>query len=122
MLSVGMEKFRIAQYGLIQMVALAYGILCSGILAKAAKLMAAQGGSLPLQYHVVLFYHDYGIFLSFIIVAWAAICAYNSTIFSSWNVDERKIVISGLLLTALFFFSGTALFLCGIVALFSPIQ
>jgi hypothetical protein len=123
-----MEKFRIAQYGFIQMVALAYAILCTGILDKARRVLAERGEmeAAPdfLKYKIIFFYHDYGIFLSLIIVAWAVICAYHSSIFSNWNleVDEQKIVISGLVLTAFFLLSGTALFLCGIVALFSPIQ
>jgi len=117
-----MEKFRIAQYGFIQMVALAYAILCTGILDKARRVMEAQGqGYAPsFQYRFVFFYHDYGIFLSLIIIAWAVICAYHSSIVSSWNFDEKKIVISGLALTAFFLFTGTLLFICGIVALFSP--
>ena len=115
-----MEKFRIAQYGFIQMVALAYGILCTGILEKAAKVMIARGESLPTQYRVVMFYHDYGIFLSLIIMVWAVFCAYHSTIFSKWNIGENVIVISGLALTAIFLLSGTIFFLCGIVALFLP--
>jgi hypothetical protein len=115
-----MEKFRIAQYGFIQMVALAYGILSSGILNKAAKYVADQGQAVPPTYRAAIFYHDYGIFLSVIIIAWAIFCAYHSSIFSKQNMDENTIVVSGLVLSGLFFVSSTFMFLWGIVALFHP--
>jgi hypothetical protein len=115
-----MEKFRIAQYGVIQMVALAYGILSSGILTKAAKYVVDQGRTIPPTYKAAIFYHDYGIFLSLIIVVWAVFCAYHSSIFSKRNMNENTIVVSGLILSGFFFVSSTFLFLWGIVALFSP--
>jgi len=115
-----MEKFRIAQYGFIQMVALAYGILCSGIFNKAAKYFLDQGRPLPATYEAAVFYHNYGIFLSVIIIVWAVYCAYHTSIFSKRNMDEGTIVVSGMILAGLFFVSSTVIFLMGIAALFSP--
>jgi len=113
-----MEKFRIAQYGFIQMVALAYGILGSAFISKGMKYVVSQGGQVPARYEVVVLYHDYGIFLSILIIAWAAMCAYHSTIFSDWNFGEREIVLSGLALTILFFLAGTALIFMTFAAAF----
>jgi hypothetical protein len=102
-----MEKFRIAQYGFIQMVALSYGILGSGLISKATKTMMGSGYPVsPWQFAITL-YHDYGVFLSLIIIGWASFCAYHSTIFSKRNMNEETIVASGLFLTALFFVLGT---------------
>ena len=102
------------------MVALAYGILSSGILAKAAKYVVDQGRAVPPTYKAVIFYHNYGIFLSLIIIGWAVFCAYYSSIFSKRNMHENTIVVSGLILAGFFFVSSTFLFLWGIVALFLP--
>jgi hypothetical protein len=113
-----MEKFHIAQYGFIQMVALAYGILGSSFIAKGMKYVTSQGRPVPAKYEIVVLYHDYGIFLSLIIIAWAVFCAYHSTIFSKWNFGENVIVISGLALTALFFLSGTILIFLTFAAAF----
>jgi uncharacterized membrane protein len=103
------EKFRIAQYGFIQMVALAYGLLGSGTIAKAAKHMV-EGGPPPSPVtRALTFYHDYGIFLSLIIIGWAVFCAYHSSTFSRRNIGEDTIVISGLILAAIFLILGTIL-------------
>ena len=111
------EKFRIAQYGFIQMVALAYGILGSSAVAKAAKHV--QTGFTPsVSFKAASIYHDYGIFLSLIIIGWAIFFAYHSTIFSKWNIDERAIVVSGLALAAAFFIIGTILIFMTLGALF----
>ena len=115
-----MEKFRIAQYGFIQMAALAYGILSSGIIVKAAKYFSENGGAVPLSFQAVGVYHDYGVFLSLIIIAWAVFCAYHSSLFSKRNFDESKIVASGLILSGIFFVLGTFMLLWGIAALFCP--
>jgi hypothetical protein len=115
-----MEKFRIAQYGMIQMVALAYGILSSGIIVKASKYIADQGLTVPLSFKAVTIYHDYGVFLSIIILGWATFYAYHSSIFSKKNLDESNIVISGLIFSGAFFVLGTFLLLWGLTALFAP--
>lgn len=117
----GMEKFRIAQYGFIQMVALAYGILSSGLMMKAAKYCAENGGDMPPRYGIIATYHDYGVFLSIIIIVWAAFCAYHSTIFSRRNINEGTIVTSGLIISGVFFVLGTFMFVAGIDTIFSPI-
>jgi len=114
-----MEKFRIAQYGFIQMAALAYGILGSGFIAKGVKYIASHGGSAPTSYQIVALYHDYGIFLSSIIIAWAVLCAYHSSIFSKRNVGEPLIVASGLALSAIFFVSGTIMIFMSFAGIFS---
>jgi hypothetical protein len=116
-----MEKFRIAQYGFIQMVALAYGILGSGIIAKAAKHVA-EGGFTPSPLsRAITVYHDYGIFLSLIIIGWAVFCAYHSTTFSKRNIGEGTIVASGLFLAAIFFILGTVLIFMTFAVAFLPL-
>lgn len=115
-----MEKFRIAQYGFIQMVALSYGILGSGVVAKAGKTMLDHGMSVSATGTAITFFHDYGIFLSLIIVGWAVFCAFHSTIFSRINMTEGMIVTSGLLLAGLFFIIGTIMILSAFIAVFAP--
>jgi hypothetical protein len=113
-----MEKFRIAQYGFIQMVALAYGLLGSSAVAKAARHIQ-PGFSPSASVKAAAAYHDYGIFLSLIIVGWTVFFAYHSTLFSRWNLDERAVVVSGLVLSAFFFIVGTILIFMTLGALFS---
>jgi hypothetical protein len=104
-----MEKFRLAQYGFIQIVALAYGILGSSTAAKAGQPVIERGlPSTPLARAVGL-YHDYGIFLSLIILGWAIFCAYHSTPLSRRNIGEETIIASGLALALIFFALGSIL-------------
>lgn len=114
-----MEKFRIAQYGFIPMVALAYGLLGSGVIAKAGKTIGSPMSVSP-DGIAITFFHDYGILLSLIIVCWAVFCAYHATIFSRLNVTERAIVVSGLILSALFFLLGSFMIVGSLIAAFSP--
>jgi hypothetical protein len=113
----GMEKFRIAQYGCIQMVALAYGLLSSGLVMKAATFFNPPA---PPIFGVAKAYHDYGFFLSLVIIAWATFCAYRCSTFSKSMIGERSIVISGLILSGLFFLSSSYFFVWGLDALFYP--
>ena len=114
-----MEKFRIAQYGFIQMVALSYGILGAGTMVKISKQTWTMFPP-PAIFKTLAFYRDYGLLLAFIIIAWASFCAFHSSIFSKRNFDEDKIVGSGLLLSGIFFALGSYMLIGGIVNIFPP--
>lgn len=131
MLLLGMEKFRIAFYGIIQVVALSYGILATGVVIKGAKYVVSHpdiysGSSpdLPLSSqhlaHAVIYYHDHGIFLSLLIISWTAFCAYHAFWPSSWNITEKFIVTSGLAMSGFFFILGTFFLLWATIGLFIP--
>jgi hypothetical protein len=119
-----MEKFRIAQYGFIQMVALAYGILTAGAVVKISKQTWADTRTHlpPPFFDSLAAYRDYGLLFSLVIIIWAAFCAYHSTTFSKLNINEDTIVASGIVLAGIFFVSGTAIMICGMTHLFPPIS
>jgi len=116
-----MEKFRIAQYGFIQMVALAYGVLSAGATVKISKQFWTDVSPPPV-FGMLSFYRDYGLWLSLIILGWAAFCAFHATIYSKRNIDENKIVASGLILSGIFFVLGTIALLGGIANMFPPVS
>jgi hypothetical protein len=118
-----MEKFRIAQYGFIQMVALAYGILSAGAMVKISKqTWQSAHWELPPVFRVLSFYRDYGLLLSVLIVGWASFCAFHSTTFSKRNFGEDKIAASGLIVTGIFFVLGTFMLIAGIANVFPPAE
>jgi len=118
-----MEKFRIAQYGFIQMVALAYGILSAGAMIKIARQTWQETHwPMPHIYTVLSFFRDYGLALTLVIIGWAAFCAFHSTSLSRQNIGEYTIATSGLIVTGIFFAIGTYMLICGIANVFPPIE
>ena len=112
-----MERFRIAQYGFIQMVTLAFGILGAGTVLKLSNQAFANGRPHTLFFDIIALYRDYGLLLSLIIVGWTVFCAYHSIGSSRRNIDEGTIVGSGLLLSGIFFALGTFILFGGLGSL-----
>jgi hypothetical protein len=99
---------------------LSYGILSAGATIKISKQTWAPLTPPPIFHHLAL-YRDYGIFLSLIIILWAAYCAFHATLFSDKNVDEDFIVGSGMVLSGIFFALGTYVLIGGLAHLFPPV-
>jgi len=117
-----MEQFRIAQYGLMQSVALVYGILACGTAVKIGKPIVERGLPMPSIYWLAAFYRDYGFCLFLLIIAWALFAAYHASIFSKKHVDEGWVVGSGMCLLIVFFILGSWLaFGAGGAAIATPL-
>jgi hypothetical protein len=114
-----MEKFRIAQYGLIQVAAIIYGMLSCGAIVKAGKLTLDVGRAVPDVYYFAFYFREYGLLSFMLVVAWTVYCAFKSSSLAHRPIDERHIVISGLVLSALFFIAST-IFLIGVLVVTFP--
>ncbi|MCE0483264.1 MAG: hypothetical protein LV479_03385 [Methylacidiphilales bacterium] len=114
-----MEKFQIAKYGLMQVVAVAYGMLASGAVIKLAKKIGGfDDTSLPTGFHYAAFFRDYGFWLFLIILGWTALVAYLTSPFSLWFFEPEKLILSGLIFAILLAIIGTLIPFSGLVALF----
>jgi len=104
-----MEKFQIAKYGMMQVTALAYGILACGTTVKLGKPLVESGYTMPPIYWSALFYRDHGILLLAVIIVWTIAAAYYSSPFPSRNIDERWLIGSGMLFFITLFLAGSIL-------------
>ena len=113
-----MEKFQIAKYGMMQMTALAYGILACATLTKGEKILITEGHDLPPVYLWAVFYRNYGIYFSLLILVWAVVVSYYSSGLSKRELDIRYMIGTGLLITLLFAGLGTYLFFTVLASFF----
>jgi len=111
-----MEKFQIAKYGMMQVTAIVYGVLASGAAVKFNKSWLEQGYIMPDTYYRAIFYRDYGMYLLFLIILWTAAIAYLSSSLSKYNIEERYLPISGLVLAIFFAIAGTVIAFGGATA------
>jgi hypothetical protein len=108
-----MEPFRIALYGMAQVTAIVYGVLANGAAVKLNSSFAEHGYTMPIGYHLAVFYRDYGFFLLLFVVGWAVAAGCLAVVPSKWVVDEKTITITGIGLTVFFAILGTVLAFAG---------
>ena len=104
-----MEKFQIAKYGMMQVVALAYGILSCGTAVKICRPLVESGYPMPAIYWGARFDRVYGLCVFMLVVGWTAFAAYYSSSFPKRNIDERWLTGSGMLFFVLLLILGTIL-------------
>jgi hypothetical protein len=92
-----------------QVTAIVYGVLASGAMVKLNHEYVDQGYQMPTSYYLAVFYRDHGFFLLFLVVAWAVVVSYLSSVPSRWSIDESTINITGIGLTIAFAILGTCL-------------
>ena len=120
-----MEKFQIAKYGMMQVVALVYGVLASGTAVKLSQPILEMGYPMPTAYWGALCYRHYGMLLFIPIMVWVLTAGYYSSSIPEQTVDERWLIGSGMFLLIILFLLGTILaFVTGAFALSShgPLQ
>jgi hypothetical protein len=119
MLWVGMEKFRIAMYGMAQVTAIVYGLLASGATTKCVKQLYGPGTPMPAGFYWAQTYRDYGIFLLLLVIAWTVAVSYFLLPRFNHGYEERTLSFSGLALAILFAVIGTFFAVQGMSPLFS---
>jgi ABC-type Fe3+-siderophore transport system permease subunit len=100
-----MEKFQIAKYAMMQVVALVYGMLVCGTGVKWARPRAEAGIPMTDSYYVAMFVRDYGLWFFVIIFAWTFLAGYYSSTLSRRYVSPLTLAISGIIISLLFAFS-----------------
>ena len=111
-----MEKFQIAKYGMMQVTAVAYGILASGAAVKLNKPFADQGLPMPDGYHYAILFRDYGFCFLGVVIIWTVVVSYLSSPFSKWDFNESNLSLSGIALAIFLAIMGTFFAIGGMIA------
>jgi hypothetical protein len=104
-----MEKFQIAKYALMQVVALVYGMLVCGTGVKWARPKVEEGFPMSDPYYMAMFVRDYGLWFFVIIFAWTLLAGYYSSTLTTREVSPLGLAISGIMIALLFCVSCTIL-------------
>jgi hypothetical protein len=103
-----MEKFRIAQYGLMQVAAIIYGVLSCAAVIRLCKPLTEMNVT-NVFYDKAMFYKNYGAILLLVPLAWSIFCAVRSEEQGDKQLSEIWIAASGWTLFILFVIIGSIL-------------